>query len=278
MEKLGGLILALFLFSCSSKREIKPPENDLFISVEAGYYELGIENHPINPKRNVFIKAFEISKYECTNADFKEFVDETKYLTDAERFKNAMTFFTGLDEYEWKRDSTANWRYPNGTEKGGIGDKMDHPVSCISYNDALNYCEWAGVRLPTLDEWEVACRANSSGLYFFNEQEADIHSYANIWKSRTHQEEDIKEDYFYTSPVGAFKPNPWGLYDVYGNVFEFCSDKSSNMELSVTQVNARGGSWWCSESSCNFFNSVDIGMVNKRASFSNHGFRVVKLP
>jgi len=276
MEKLGGLILFLFLFSCSSEREYRPSHKGQFISIESGYYDLGIGEHPINPKRTVYVQAFEISKFECTNAEFKSFIDETGYRTDAERFKNAMTFFTGLDEYEWKRDTTANWRYPNGLKKGGIGDKMDHPVSCISYYDALKYCEWAGVRLPTLDEWEVACRANTKGLHFFDSNQADICDFANIWKSTTHQKEDVEEDYFYTSPVGTFKPNPWGLYDVYGNVFEFCSDKSPRMDLSNTQVNARGGSWWCSKNSCNFFNSIDIGMVNERASFSNHGFRVVK--
>lgn len=276
MEKYGGLILALLLLSCSSDRDLGPEKRGQYVSIKEGQYEVGIANHPVNPMRSVFLEAYEISKYECTNAEFKAFVDKTGYTTDAERFKNAMTFYTGLDEYEWKRDSTANWKFPNGQKRGGIEDKMDHPVTCISYHDVLNYCEWAGVRLPTLDEWEVACRTNSSGLYFFDEDAASIHNYANIWKSSTHQVEDIKEDYFYTSPVGSFKANPWGLYDVYGNVFEYCSDKSLNIELSETQVNARGGSWWCSENSCNFFNSVDIGMVNERASFSNHGFRVVK--
>lgn len=246
------------------------------MEISEGSYLVGDEDHPFNPKREVKLKAFKISKYECTNAAFLSFINETDYKTDAERFKNAMTFRVGLKEYEWERDSTAYWRFPNGVKNGGIQDKMDHPVTCISFHDAEKYCEWAHVRLPTLDEWEVACRAGTNDKFHFDKS-YDINAFANIWKSSTHQKMDVAEDYFYTSPVGSFKANPWGLFDMYGNVFEFCSDKSSNMELSSTQVNARGGSWWCSENSCNYFNSVDIGAVNHRASFSNHGFRVVKI-
>jgi sulfatase modifying factor 1 len=79
----------------------------------------------------------------------------------------------------------------------------------------------------------------------------------------------------YTSPVGHFKPNPWGLYDMYGNVFEFCTGKVAPGE-SRTVAHARGGSWWCSANACHAFNSYSIGQVNQRASFSNQGFRVVK--
>ena len=79
----------------------------------------------------------------------------------------------------------------------------------------------------------------------------------------------------YTSPVASFASNPWGLYDMYGNVFEFCSGKLKPGE-SNTIAHARGGSWWCSKNACNFFNSYDIGRVSIHASFSNQGFRVVK--
>jgi sulfatase modifying factor 1 len=172
-------------------------------------------------------------------------------------------------------DSTAYWRFPNGIGRGGIDNKMNHPVTCISYNDILAYCNWADVRLPTLDEWEIACRAGSETDYFFGNDKNKISSYANIWKGRDHLVADSSDGYMYTAPVASFKPNGNGLYDMYGNVFEFCSGKLKENESSMT-VHARGGSWWCSKNACNFFNSYDIGRVNIHASFSNQGFRVAK--
>jgi sulfatase modifying factor 1 len=76
--------------------------------------------------------------------------------------------------------------------------------------------------------------------------------------------------------VGSYKPNPWGLYDMYGNVFEFCAGLPKALEEVPNLGVARGGSWWCSRHSCNYFNSADIGKANVHASFSNQGFRVVR--
>lgn len=73
-------------------------------------------------------------------------------ITDAEKKKDALVFEPGLEELRWKNDPTACWRFPNGISRGGIDDKMDHPVTCISYTDIIAYCQWAKVRLPTLDE------------------------------------------------------------------------------------------------------------------------------
>jgi len=189
---------------------------------------------------------------------------------------NAMVFQPGLKEFEWMEDSTAYWRYPNGISRGGIGKKMDHPVTCISYSDILAYCKWAGVRLPSLQEWEIACRAGSDSDYFFGNNRNKIKQYANIWHGRNHLTPDSSDGYMYTSPVASFLPNARGLFDMYGNVFEFCTGKLKESQ-SNTVVHARGGSWWCSKNACSFFNSYDIGRVNIHASFSNQGFRVVRI-
>ncbi|HYV90661.1 MAG TPA: SUMF1/EgtB/PvdO family nonheme iron enzyme [Chitinophagales bacterium] len=254
-----------------------PHKNDDFAKIPGGEYLVGAEGHSINPKRVVTISTFFISKTEVTNKQFDDFVTATHYRTDAEKFHNAEIFYPGLDEFQWAEDSNAFWRFPNGTKYGGIENKMNHPVTCISFNDALAYCRWAGVRLPTLDEWEIASRGNKDTKYFWGNEDSIIYQYANVWKGENHKKAGANEDYTYTAPVKSFPPNEFGLFDIYGNVFEFCSDKPGAFEKEANLAFARGGSWWCSDNACGFFNSVDIGRVIKNASFSNQGFRVVKV-
>jgi len=250
-----------------------PPSE--FVLVRGGRYHVGKTGHLDNPPRTVHLHAFRIATVETTNAQFAAFVKATGYVTDAERFHDAMVFKPGLPEFRWIRDRSASWRFPNGKSRGGLAGKADHPVTSISFHDALAYCRWAHVRLPTLEEWEVACRAGTTTDYFFGSDESKIREYANIWHGRDHLEPDYTDGYMYTAPVGSFKPNPWGLYDMYGNVFEFCTGRVPG-DRSRRIVHSRGGSWWCSKNACCFFNSVDIGQEDIRASFSNQGFRVVK--
>jgi sulfatase modifying factor 1 len=246
-----------------------------FVTIPSGVYRVGSERLLDNPRRNVKLKAFEIARFDTTNADFAKFVAATGYVTDAERFHDAMVFRPPLKEFRWLQDRTAYWRFPNGTSRGGITAKMDHPATCISFHDALQYCKWAGVRLPTLDEWEVASRGGANTDYFFGATPARIGEFANVWHGRNHLKADYSDGYMYTSPVGHFKANRYGLYDVYGNVFQFCSGRMP-WDKSPNRVHSRGGSWWCSINACCFFNSVDIGTVDIRASFSNQGFRVAR--
>lgn len=254
---------------------ILPSPSDSIVKIAAATYQVGKNQRIENPLRHVRLKEFEISKFDVTNRQFDAFIKATGYVTDAERAHNALVFKPGLPEFRWIPDPTASWRYPNGKSRGGIESKMDHPVTTISFRDVQRYCEWADVRLPTLDEWEVASRAGAKTDYFFGADESQIGKFANIWHGREHLSADLSDGYMYTSPVGTFRPNPFGLYDVYGNVFQFCTGRlptDQNPDL----VHARGGSWWCSKNACCFFNSVDIGTVNRRASFSNQGFRVVR--
>ncbi|MBS1725250.1 MAG: SUMF1/EgtB/PvdO family nonheme iron enzyme [Armatimonadetes bacterium] len=246
-----------------------------YVAIPAGTYQVGKADRLDTPVRKVTLKAFEIAVYETTNREFKQFVDATHYVTDAERLHNAMVFAPPLKEFTWLQDKTANWRYPNGKRRDGIEKLMDHPVTSISYRDALAYCTWAGVRLPTLDEWEVACRAGTNTDTFFGDDLTKIGKYANVWHGRDHLKADTSDGYMTTAPVGSFAPSPNGLYDMYGNVFEFCSGHLKS-DKSDRTVHARGGSWWCSLNSCCFFNSIDIGKVDMRASFSNQGFRVAR--
>lgn len=269
LKKVSTALLLLGSYCCSAQT------GGGYVLVPAGSYHVGGQRHLLNPARRVRVDSFQIAIYETTNRQFAAFVAATGYITDAEQRHDALVFAPGLQEFEWNNDSTAFWRFPNGIGAGGIENKMEHPVTCISYNDAMAYCKWAGVRLPTLEEWEIASRAGATTTYFFGEQKKSIGHYANIWHGKDHLQADSSDGYMYTAPVGSFQPNAWGLYDMYGNVFEFCSGKIKPDE-SPTLAHARGGSWWCSQASCSFFNSVDIGRVHKRASFSNQGFRTVK--
>ena len=250
-------------------------ESSPFVTIRAGTYLVGKKDRLESPRRHVKLKAFSLAKYETTNEEFKKFVSATGYKTDAEKLHNAMVFEPGLKEFRWIHDRTAFWKYPNGITRGGIADKMNHPVTSISFHDALVYCKWANVRLPKLEEWEAACRAGTTTDYFFGDDGSQIGKYANIWHGRDHLTPDTSDGYMYTAPVGSFLPNPIGLYDMYGNVFEFCTGQLSSDKRSMKR-HSRGGSWWCSKNSCCFFNSVDIGSVDERASFSNQGFRVAK--
>lgn len=272
--------LIFFMWGCANEKstsisEKTKPEFE-WVKIPSGKYILGGEYSSMNPIHVVESNEFYITPNEITNEQFKKFVDETKYITTAEKYKNAKTFHVGLGEFEWVQDSTANWRFPFGEKAGGIDGKENYPVTCISFIDIQAYCKWAGVRLPTLDEWEIASRCGTRDKYFFGKDSTLLNEYANVWLSRTHDSLNVEDEYLFHSPIGTFKPNKWGLYDMYGNNFEFCSDQFSQLKNNPRQACARGGSWWCSKNSCNFFNSVDIGSVNKMASFSNHGFRVVK--
>jgi len=267
-EFLYFMGLILLHFQCEA-------QVDNYVQIPAGNYHLGDTVSLDNPKRTVYIESFWISKYELTNAEFEKFVQATGYKTLAERYHNAMVFEPGLEEFRWLQDSTAYWRFPNGVSRGGIETKMGHAVTCISFKDVLAYCAWAECRLPSFDEWEVAAKAGNEGYYFEGASKQNIGDYANIWHGRDHLKADYSDGYLYTSPVGKFKPNPWGLYDIFGNVFEFCAGKLKR-DGDRYVAHARGGSWWCSRNSCAAFNSVYIGSVSPNASFSNLGFRTVK--
>lgn len=278
MEKIATAYCSfvVLLLVCFGANAQTPPLSHHFIKIDSGTYTVGAAKHPLNPKRKIVLSAFSIANKETTNEQFEQFVKATGYITDAEAMHDALTFYPGLEEFEWAEDSTANWRFPFGAKQEGIANKMNHPVTCISYSDAVTYCQWAGVRLPTLNEWEVSSRAGSNEEYYWGKDKTLITQYANIWTGKNHLTVANSEKHIYSSPVGLYRPNKWGLYDIYGNVFEFCSDKPPLLQNVKNIACARGGSWWCSSHACNFFNSVDIGRVNIHASFSNQGFRVVR--
>jgi formylglycine-generating enzyme required for sulfatase activity len=163
------------------------------------------------PQHTVYLDAFYIDRYEVTNADFQRFVQETGYRTDAEKDGWGWAF-TGVT---WEQRDGASWRAPRGS---GSGIELDHPVVQVSWNDAMAYAQWAGKRLPTEAEWEKAARGGL-GRKRYPWGDAITHDDANYW------EIEGRDQWTYTSPVGSFPPNGYGLYDVAGNVWEWCADR-----------------------------------------------------
>lgn len=176
------------------------------------------------PQHKVYLGTYYIDKYEVTNKQFKKFVDETGYVTDAEKTGGGFVVKAGnlfMKKETWVQSSSATWKDPLGNGKG-ISDKMDHPVIQVSWNDAVAYAQWAGKRLPTEAEWEKACRAGSKQKYFFDYKDFDKEF--EIMYSLSQYGWYLENSKYTTHPVGTKKANNWFIYDMYGNVSEWCAD------------------------------------------------------
>lgn len=256
-----------------------PLDGVVFVKVKAGLYTVGVPDHPRNPLRQVELEAYEIATTEVTNEQFARFIEATGYVTDAERNGFGMTFSEGMKDWHWDSQPGATWKRPFGPDRPGLEGKEQHPVTQISINDAKAYCRWAGCRLPSVEEWEVAARAGrqhegkASRWPWGEEYLLEGRQMANTWQGPSHRQNTREDGFLYTAPVGQYPPNEWGLYDVIGNVFEYCTDDRLRDESWAV---GRGGSWWCSEGTCDFYNLIDIGRMSARATLPNQGFRVVR--
>jgi formylglycine-generating enzyme len=185
------------------------------------------------PRHRVRItKPFQLGKYEVTVGQFRRFADETGYKTEAER--DGLGGW-GYDAEQGKcrgRDPKFNWRNP------GFPQNDDQPVVDVTWNDAVAFCKWLSTkegkkyRLPTEAEWEYACRAGTETRYNNGNDPKALSQVANVGDDRGRttfphvQELDIPKDgpVKFTVPVGKFPPNRFGLCDMHGNVWEWCSD------------------------------------------------------
>lgn len=251
-----------------------------YVLVPEGRYTVGRAGAHRNSLRSVQLRAFRIATTETTNAQFEQFVQATGFVSDAERNGFGMTFREGMKDWRWDATPGATWRHPFGPDQPGIEGRPDHPVTQISFNDALAYCRWAGCRLPSVEEWEVAARggrtlAGRTPRYPWGDSWTS--GRANTWQGPSHASNSMEDGFLYTAPVASFAPNNWGLYDVVGNVFEYCTDRSEvGTDGRMRRAVGRGGSWWCSKGTCNFFNLLDIGRMDRRGTLPNQGFRVVR--
>lgn len=266
------------------------------------------------PAREVDVEGFWIHRHQVTNRQYSEFAAATGYLTVAERTPDpadfpgapagnlqpgSMVFHRTAGPVDlrhlnlwWEWTPGASWRHPVGPHST-IDKRADHPVVHIAHEDAAAYAEWAGMALPTEDEWEVAARGGLPGAEFTwgNEPERDDRPMANYWHGDFPWRPD--RGYGRTTPVGSFPPNGYGLFDMAGNVWEWTADWHSENraehprgetdsrdpgqpQFPVPRRVVKGGSFLCADAYCRRYRPaarrpqpVDTGM-------SHIGFRCVK--
>jgi sulfatase modifying factor 1 len=241
-----------------------------WVEIPAGTFIMG---SPANePERDttssetqhkVMLSAFRMSNCEVTLGQFKAFIDATGYMTDADRKQSGEKGSTSLTV------NRVNWRC---NEKGEIRPESEYnyPVIYVSWNDATAFAKWIGCRLPTEAEWEYACRAGTTTPFYTG---LDLNpSQANYYRSRGK-----------ATPVGSYAPNAWGLFDMCGNVWEWCSDWYGDYPSSE-QTNPHGpesgsgrvdrGGSWNSGGDCCRSASRDITDAGKFGWST--GFRVVQ--
>jgi formylglycine-generating enzyme required for sulfatase activity len=193
----------------------------------------------------------------------------------------------------WAWTPGADWRHPEGPASNITG-KENYPVVQISWDDANAYAHWAGKRIPTEAEWEFAARGGSEGKKYFwgNDDPTDDLPRCNIWQGHFPDTNTAKDGYPLTSPVTAFKPNGYGLYDMAGNVWEWCADwyhpDAYRESVGTTSLNPqgptvpkrvmRGGSFLCHASYCASYRVAARMKSSPDTSTDHVGFRCVTTP
>lgn len=208
------------------------------------------------PMKEFTVDGFWIDETEVTNDQFAAFVKATDYVTFAEQeadvsdfppealaslppvpFNQGSLVFTPPADFEgdpnepgafmtwWRWDPSANWQHPEG-EGSSIKDKGNHPVVCVNFDDATAYAKWAGKRLPTEAEWELAARGGLKNKLFTwgDEMKPDGKWMANTFQGDFPANNTSEDSFSGSSPAKSFSPNGFGLYDMAGNVWEICSD------------------------------------------------------
>jgi len=279
---------------------------DGMVRIEGGSFLMGTDSDDRvaadgeGPVREVHVDAFYMDATTVTNAEFAAFVDETGYTTDAEQFEWSFVFQNFLSEKKarwaqrsetapwWCAVEGACWKWPFG-RGSHVSDRQDQPVVHVSWNDAQAYCDWRGVRLPTEAEWERAARGTLTQKRFpwGDDLTPDGEHRCNIWQGRFPEENTAADGFGYTAPVRSYPPNDFGLYEMTGNVWEWCHDWfSPDFHVDGSRENPagpdhgngrvmRGGSYLCHASYCNRYRVAARTANTPDSSTGNMGFRCV---
>jgi sulfatase modifying factor 1 len=286
MKKNLFILFLICLLRVGSKAQNSKPYVE-WTDIPSGKFIMGSpasEEKILDNERQhkVKISAFKMSKYEITVTQFKAFIDATGYVTDAEKRiePDGIGSITWPDT-EFKVNPEVNWRYD---ERGNllVVSQYNRPVIFVSWRDATAFAEWMGCRLPTEAEWEYACRAGTTTP--FNTGRKLSTSQANYYGLYPYNEYDstgLFRDH--PLPVGSFEPNSWGLYDMHGNVTEWCSDWYEYDYPNTRQKDPAGPQWgfshvarggsWCTD-------AMDCRSASRFAKYINYhyydlGFRIV---
>jgi len=305
------------------------PASEGMVWIPGGEFSMGANDPPdmdevgmkatedARPIHRVYVDAFFMDKTDVTNAQFAAFVKATGYVTVAERKPRAEDFpdappenlvagsvvFSAPDHpvplnnhFEWwSYVPGANWRHPLGP-KSDLKGKENYPVVHIAYEDAESYARWAGKRLPTEAEWEFAARGGMAGKPFVWGEEFCI---SGKFMANTHQghfpDKDTGQDGFIgIAPVASFAPNPYGLYDMAGNVWQWTADPYADSSAVVCAACAapghtpspyalageirrviKGGSFLCCEQYCESYRPSARRGTPRDTGSEHVGFRCV---
>ena len=230
------------------------------------------------PVFDVRLRPFYMDVHPVTVGEFRRFVAATRYRTEAERFGSAAVYDPATDR--WQLVAGATWQRPLGPSAPLA--PTDHPVTQVSWNDAVAYARWAGKRLPTEIEWEHAARGakNLRQPYAWGDSLVMSGRYrANTW-----QRDGAADGYLFTSPVGSFGKTSLGLVDIGGNVWEWTADwfrpyaerASRYTPTPASERVQRGGSFLCNPEFCHGYRVSARSHSTPESAMFHVGFRLVK--
>jgi sulfatase modifying factor 1 len=331
-------ILTWWLLRPANSKVEEAPKTGIpkgMVWIPGGEYKMGSDDPMAwdeeRPAHRVKVKGFWMDEHELTNAEFEKFVKATGYITDAEKaptladvmsqvppgtpppdpndmVPGSLVFIppqvqVPLNDMRnwWNWVHGADWKHPEGPESVLTG-RENHPVVQVSWNDAQAYCKWAGKRLPTEAEWEFAARGGLEGKNFVwgDEPPTDSKIFANTWQGKFPNENLQQDGYARTAPVKSFPANRYGLYDMAGNVWEWCSDwydkmlyqtyaegsiqdnpkgpdKSRDPSLPYMPLRVqKGGSFLCHDTYCARYRPSARQASSPESGMSHVGIRCVK--
>ncbi|MBL8173855.1 MAG: formylglycine-generating enzyme family protein [Bryobacterales bacterium] len=272
------------------------------VKLDGGTFLMGTEDKegfPADgegPIREVTLDPFYMDRYPVTNERFREFVRATDYRSEAERFGWSFVFHLHIPKERfaalvsdrapsvnwWCKVNGACWQHPEGPDSS-IEDRLHHPVTHMSWNDAAAYAQWAGKRLPTEAEWEYAARGGyEQRIYpWGDELTPGGRHLCNVWQGQFPDFNSAEDGFVGTCPVDAYEPNAYGISTITGNAWEWCNDwfhpayhvaatrKNPVGPASGTTKVMKGGSYLCHRSYCNRYrvaartsNTVDSATTN----------------